>query len=263
MTEKEPFIRIESLSKSFHEHTGLFSTGQKKAVLNDLNLTLQSGLSYGLVGQSGCGKTTLARLLMGLTKPSNGGIFYEGVNLNKISKAAYYRKVQMIFQNPYLSLDPHWRVEKIIAEGMRGTDSSERAQKCADLMKQVGLDKGLLTRRPRHLSGGERQRIAIARALAVEPDFLILDEPTSQLDVSVQARMIELFQELKPKLKYGYLFVSHDLALLSHLADIIIVMRDGQVEEIAPAQQIIRQPRSEFTKKLLDSIPVWRKQDNL
>lgn len=262
MTAQPVFLKISGLHKSFREHAGLFGTGRALPVLHDLNLNLVSGRCYGLVGESGSGKSTLARLLMGLIQPTQGSLLYEDRPAGAKDAAGrdYYRRVQMIFQNPYLSLDPRWTVEKIVSEGMHGLTSAARRETCRVLMEQAGLDGALLERRPADLSGGERQRVAIARALAVQPDFLVLDEPTSQLDVSVQARMLELFRKLRSAFKHGYFFISHDLALLSQLADEIIVLSEGRIVESGPVQDVLRRPQSEYTRKLLEAIPVWRRE---
>lgn len=258
-----PLFRFENVSKYYEKRAGIFSQGLKFAALEEINLTLQKGKVYGLVGESGSGKSTLAGLLCGFSRPSRGTIFFEERPLSEHlgrGRASYAGKVQMIFQNPYLSLDPRWRLEKIIGEGISRLSAAEKQSRIAEAMRQVKLPEDYLKRRPGSLSGGERQRAAIARALAVKPSYLILDEPTSQLDVSVQAAVLRLLKGLRSQIPSGMLFISHDLATVSELADEIIVLENGRVAEKGPAPEVLRSPRAECTKRLLEAVPFWKKR---
>jgi len=197
---------------------------------------------------------------MGLLLPTSGDIAFEGKSLSECLRrhaAGFRKKVQMIFQNPYLSLDPKWQIRAIVEEGIRDLPRSERLTRCREVLDQVGLPAGCLKRKPHELSGGERQRVALARALAVRPAFLVLDEPTSQLDVSIQAKIAALLKELRRFFEGGMLFISHDLALVSTLAEEVIVLHQGKVVEQGPKAAVLKAPRHEVTQQLIRSIPKW------
>ena len=205
-----------------------------------VSFEIHKGETLALVGESGCGKSTVARLIVGLYRPTEGRIAYEG------------RRMQMIFQDPYASLNPRWRVKDIVAEPIKFLKTS---QTVATALVQVGLAPDDGEKYPHEFSGGQRQRISIARALAGEPDFLVCDEPTSALDVSVQAQILNLMTDLQKRLGLTYLFISHNLAVVSQVADRVGVMYFGRIVELAPARQLFARPRHPYTRMLLDAVP--------
>ncbi|HYG55774.1 MAG TPA: oligopeptide/dipeptide ABC transporter ATP-binding protein, partial [Burkholderiales bacterium] len=214
--------------------------------VDDVSFQIAPGETLALVGESGCGKSTVARLIAGLYAPTAGRIEYRG------------RRLQMIFQDPYASLNPRWRVRDIVAEPIKVQEKKGAEavrEKVVQLLRQVGLSADDGERYPHEFSGGQRQRISIARALAGEPDLLICDEPTSALDVSVQAQILNLMAELQQRLGLTYLFISHNLAVVSQIADRVGVMYLGRVVELAPAAQIFTRPRHPYTRMLLDAVP--------
>jgi peptide/nickel transport system ATP-binding protein len=214
--------------------------------VDGVSFEVRAGETLALVGESGCGKSTVARLIVGLYTPSEGSIAFRG------------RRMQMIFQDPYASLNPRWRVGKIVAEPLRflNHSSGKSAQaRVAELLTQVGLAPEDGDKYPHEFSGGQRQRISIARALAGEPDLLVCDEPTSALDVSVQAQILNLMSELQRRLQLTYVFISHNLAVVSQVADRVGVMYLGRIVELAPAREIFSRPRHPYTRMLLDAVP--------
>jgi len=208
--------------------------------VDQVSLEIENGETVGLVGESGCGKSTVARLIVGLYEPSAGRVEFRG------------RRLQMIFQDPYASLNPRWRVRDIVAEPIRFLGTAARVE---DLLLQVGLSADDGEKYPHEFSGGQRQRISIARALAGEPDFLVCDEPTSALDVSVQAQILNLMSDLQQRLGLTYLFISHNLAVVSQVADRVGVMYLGRLVELAPAAELFSRPRHPYTRMLLDAVP--------
>ena len=220
---------------------------------------LQRGETLALVGESGCGKSTVARLIVGIHVPSRGRIEFDGVDLAAPGAAALRRRMQMIFQDPYASLNPRWRVLDIVAEPIRvlGLASSRSAvgDRVAELLRQVGLAPEDGEKYPHEFSGGQRQRVSIARALSGNPEFLVCDEPTSAHDVSVQAQILNLMTELQERLGLTYLFISHNLAVVSHIADRVGVMYLGRLAELADAEELFARPRHPYTRMLLDAIP--------
>jgi peptide/nickel transport system ATP-binding protein len=205
-----------------------------------VSFSIAKGETLALVGESGCGKSTVARLIVGLYRPSEGRVAFEG------------RRMQMIFQDPYASLNPRWRVRDIVAEPIRFLGTS---QKVDELLRQVGLSPDDGEKYPHEFSGGQRQRISIARALAGEPDFLVCDEPTSALDVSVQAQILNLMLDLQARLGLTYLFISHNLAVVSQVADRVGVMYAGRIVELATSAELFSRPRHPYTRMLLDAVP--------
>ncbi len=229
--------------------------------VDGVSFTLNKGETLALVGESGCGKSTVARLLTGLYSLTRGEILFDGQSLKSMDKASQRsmrKRRQMIFQDPYASLNPRWRVGRIIAEPLvTHTDMSREQQeaKVAELLTQVGLTASDAQRYPHQFSGGQRQRISIARALALQPEFIVCDEPTSALDVSVQAQVLNLMKDLQRDLGLTYLFISHNLAVVHHVADRIGVMYLGRIVEIAPRDDLFAQPRHPYTRMLLGAIP--------
>lgn len=229
--------------------------------VDDVSFSLNKGETLALVGESGCGKSTVARLLAGLYGLSKGSIKFDGQELSTMNAQQIKqmrRRLQMIFQDPYASLNPRWRVGRIIAEPLRthsNLSKSAQLAQAAELLEQVGLSAGDINRYPHQFSGGQRQRISIARALALKPEFIVCDEPTSALDVSVQAQVLNLMKKLQKELKLSYLFISHNLAVIHHMADRVGVMYLGRIVEIASRDQLFSKPRHPYTKMLLGAIP--------
>jgi len=247
-----PLLTLESVSRDFDVSPPWLNRVLEGAprrtlrAVDDVSFQIAPGETLALVGESGCGKSTVARLIAGLYAPTAGRIEYRG------------RRLQMIFQDPYASLNPRWRVRDIVAEPIKVQEKKGAEavrEKVVQLLRQVGLSADDGERYPHEFSGGQRQRISIARALAGEPDLLICDEPTSALDVSVQAQILNLMAELQQRLGLTYLFISHNLAVVSQIADRVGVMYLGRVVELAPAAQIFTRPRHPYTRMLLDAVP--------
>jgi peptide/nickel transport system ATP-binding protein/oligopeptide transport system ATP-binding protein len=256
----EPLVEIEHLTKEFPIKTGS-GLGRAKSHLSavdDVSLTIGRGETLGLVGESGSGKTTLARLTLRLLPLTSGAIRIGGVDIHAADRRTLRklrRFVQIVFQDPFSSLDPRMSVGAIVAEGLHELGRAERERKVGELLSHVGLPPGFARRHPHQLSGGQRQRVGIARALAVGPQFLVLDEPVSALDVSVQSQVLNLLRDLQQELGLTYLFISHDLTVVRHLADRIAVMYLGKLVELAPADEIFERPRHPYTQALLSAMP--------
>lgn len=254
----EPLIQVEGLKKYFN-----VGGGKVLKAVNDISFSIQKGETLGLVGESGCGKSTAGRTILRLYEPTAGSVRFEGQDIYKLSSGkmkAKRRDMQMIFQDPYASLNPRFTVTDIIGEsldihGLAGS-RKERKKRVEDLLDMVGLNPDHATRYPHEFSGGQRQRIGIARALAVDPKFIICDEPISALDVSIQAQVVNLLTELQKKLGLTYLFVAHDLSMVKHISDRVAVMYLGRMVELASSEELYSNPLHPYTKSLLSAIPV-------
>jgi ABC-type oligopeptide transport system ATPase subunit len=236
-------------------------TGEIKAVTN-VSFDIPLGKTVGLVGESGSGKTTIGMAILKLVPPTSGSIQFRGKEITNLPEKAFRplrRQMQMIFQDPYGSLNPRWDILKIVTEPLRvhfrSLNAAQRESKAAELLRRVGLKPELLRRFPHEFSGGQRQRIGIARALAAEPSLIVCDEPVSALDVSVQAQIVNLLADLQEELGITYLFIAHDLAIVEHISDEVVVLRRGEVVEAASAEMIYRAPQHEYTRNLLASVP--------
>src|SRR5687767_15765889 len=259
---EDPIIlEVKGLNKTFFLKEGLFGKRAIPAV-KDVSFKLPKGKTLGLVGESGSGKTTVGLTLMRLHDATSGEVLFEGKDLLRLTERemmAYRRRIQIIFQNPYASLNPRFTVGQIIVEPMKihkiGRDENERVEMAFALLKRVGLAPESFYKYPHEFSGGQRQRIAIARCLTMKPDVLICDESVSALDVSVQAQVLNLLQDLQDEYHMSYIFISHDLAVVKYISDEIMVMNDGAIVEMADSDEIYRAPKQEYTRKLLSSIP--------
>ncbi len=255
---KQPLIDVRNLKEYFTVKADMLTKLQLKAV-DDVSFTINEGETLGLVGESGCGKTTVGRTLLRLYKPTGGEIYYDG-NLVTDENIQHYRKdMQIVFQDPYSSLNPRMTMADIIGEPMdiHGLyqGKGERKEKINELLHLVGLNSDHARRYAHEFSGGQRQRIGIARALAVNPRFIVCDEPVSALDVSIQAQIINTFEELQKKLGITYLFIAHDLLVVQHMSSRIAVMYLGKIVEVGPADEIIYHPVHPYTQSLISAIP--------
>ncbi|MCI0652443.1 MAG: ATP-binding cassette domain-containing protein [Planctomycetes bacterium] len=259
-----PVLEVKNLKKYFPVRKGVFSrtVGQVKAV-DDVSFTVQRQETVGLVGESGCGKTTVGRAILRLIEPTAGTVRFDGVDIQSIDAAALRalrRKMQIIFQDPYGSLNPRMTIASIIGEGPRihGLGSrKEQRERVEYLLERVGLDaKNHLNRYPHEFSGGQRQRIGIARALSLDPEFIVCDEAVSALDVSIQAQIVNLLMDLQAEFHLSYLFIAHDLAVVEHISNRVIVMYLGRIVEEAAALDLYRDPRHPYTNALLSAVPV-------
>jgi peptide/nickel transport system ATP-binding protein len=256
-----PLLEVRGLVRHFPIRRGLFAGAGKVHAVDDISFRIDAGETLGLVGESGCGKSTTSRLLLRLDEPTSGQILVKGADLASADHRALRRvrrQVQMVFQDPYASLNPRLSVGDNVTEPLRiagGFSKAQRRARAAELFDQVGLLRGQLTRLPKELSGGQRQRVAIARALALRPELLLLDEPVSALDVSVQAQVLNLLIELKQRYGLAYLFVSHDLSVVRYMSDRVAVMYLGKIVETGPAARVLGDPRHPYTVALLASVP--------
>lgn len=261
--DSAPLLSVSGLGKQFAGSPGA------PAAVADVSFELARGTTVSLVGESGSGKSTTARMILRLETPSAGTVLYAGDDVHRkdaLGLRQYRRRVQVVYQNPYASLDPRFTLEQIISEPLRAFaigDRQSQRRRASDLLARVGLSVGLLDSRPEQLSGGQRQRVAIARALAVEPELLVLDEPLSALDASVQRQILELLAELQRELGLSYLFISHDLAVVRQISDQVVVMQAGRVVEQGPGEQVFGNPASEYTRRLLEDVPGRRYVDSL
>ncbi len=261
-TNGNNLISIQDLKVHYRSGGGLFSSSKTVKAVDGVSLDIKKGETLGLVGESGCGKSTLGKAILRLTEPTGGKVFYNGKDLAHLTQSAMRdqrRNLQMIFQDPYASLNPRMTVGNIIGEPIRtfglakGGSVESRVQ---DLMETVGLSRRFIKRYPHEFSGGQRQRIGIARALAVDPEFIVADEPISALDVSIQAQIMNLMGRLQAEKNLTYLFISHDLRAVRHLADRVAVMYLGRIVELAPGKDIYADPLMPYTKALISAVPV-------
>lgn len=265
-----PILELKDISKFFPIYGGLFrrQVGKIHAV-SQVNLELHPGKTLGLVGESGCGKSTLARIVARLVDTDSGHIQFKGAQIERLSGRdlqPFRRKVQIVFQDPNSSLNPRMTVQELLLEPLHihhaGLSALQKTSRCKDLLNLVGLSTEHLNRYPSEFSGGQKQRIGIARALAVEPEVLILDEPISALDVSIQAQTLNLLLDLQKSLQLSYLFISHDLRVVRYVSDQVAVMYMGQIVEMAKSQSLMDRPSHPYTKSLISAIPRIKKKEN-
>lgn len=254
--QPEPLLEVRNLKKYYRVE------GRELKAVNGLNLAIYKGETVGLVGESGCGKSTVGKTIIRLQEPTDGEILFEGTNLRSLSGSELKnrrRDFQIIFQDPYASLNPRMTVEDIIGEPLdlhKAAKGGERRKKIEELLNLVGLNSEHLSRFPHEFSGGQRQRIGIARALALNPKFIVCDEPISALDVSIQAQVVNLLKDLQNKLGLTYLFIAHDLSMVRYISDRIMVMYLGSMAELADSETLYHEPLHPYTQALLGSIPI-------
>ena len=252
-------LEVKNLKQYFPVRAGLMKTIPLKAV-DDVSFTIGRGETLGLVGESGCGKTTVGRTILRLYEPTGGEVIFDGEPVTAKNITHMRKQMQMVFQDPYSSLDPRMTVEDIIGEPLDVhklySNRKERREKILELMATVGLNAEHATRYAHEFSGGQRQRIGIARALAVNPKFIVCDEPVSALDVSIQAQVINMFEELQEKLGVAYLFIAHDLLVVRHISKRIAVMYLGKIVEVADADELNENPQHPYTQSLLSAVPI-------
>ena len=258
-----PLLEVKNLRTWFPVTGGVFRrhVDDIKAV-DDVSFTIEPGTTVGLVGESGSGKSTIGKTILKLVAPTSGQVLFEGRDVLPMDEGEFRplrREMQMIFQDPFGSLNPRHTIFQIVGEALEihfpAMNRAARRERVAELMKQVGLKPEMMERYPHEFSGGQRQRIGIARALAVKPKFIVCDEPVSALDVSVQAQIVNLLQDLQDELGLTYLFIAHDLAVVEHISDHVLVMYRGKIVESASAEAIYENPQHEYTKRLLAAVP--------
>lgn len=255
-TQSTPLVQVRDLAISYPS-----SQGRIQAV-SGVSFEIERGQTVGLVGESGSGKSTIGRFLVGLVKADQGLYLFDSKKLSELDERAFRpwrKRLQLVFQDAARSLNPRRTVAQLLAEPLevhfRGLDSAQRAERTAELLAKVGLDESFRDRYPAQLSGGQRQRVGIARAIAVEPDFLVCDEPVSALDVSIQAQILNLLRDLQSSMHLTMLMISHDLAVVEHMSNRVLVMREGRIVEDADSEQIYRAPRHPYTRELLAAAP--------
>jgi oligopeptide transport system ATP-binding protein len=264
MTNSTPIVRVERLTKHFPILEGILFKKQVGAVraVDEVSFEIAEGETLGLVGESGCGKSTTGRTILQLYEPTSGRVFYRGTDLQEArgeERRQAERNMQIIFQDPYASLNPRMTVGRIIREpfDIHGVGAkADRQEKVADLMRRVGLNPDYVKRYPHEMSGGQRQRVGIARALALQPDFIVCDESISALDVSVQAQVVNLLEELQKDFGLTYLFIAHDLSMVKHISDRVAVMYLGKLVELADKKELYSNPLHPYTQALLSAAPV-------
>ncbi len=257
----KPLMEVKNLKMYFPVGNTVFGKRKILKAVDDVSFNLYPGETFGLVGESGCGKTTVGRTIVRLYEPTGGSILFGGADIAKLPEREvlpYRSRMQMIFQDPYASLNPRMTVSSIVAEPLRyqGVDPAEINARVRELVEQVGLKEDHLNRYPHEFSGGQRQRIGIARALASHPDFIVCDEPISALDVSIQAQIINMLEELQEKLNVTYLFVSHDLSMVRHISHRVAVMYLGHIVEMAMVEELYAHMLHPYTRALMSAVPV-------
>ena len=262
-------LTATNLNKTFSQRSGHFGVAATKVkALDDVSIRLKAGSTLAVVGESGSGKSTLARCLLQLQPLDSGEVIFQGKNLVEMSASALRserRNIQMVFQDPFASLNPRMRVGEIVGEGLLihqlGNQQAQRA-KVIQMLKRVGLTEADMEKYPHEFSGGQRQRIGIARALVLEPKVVVCDEPVSALDVSIQAQILLLLKELQAEMNLSYIFISHDLRVVRHIADEVAVMYQGKVVEFGEVNEIYQSPKAEYTRNLLSAIPGQKNKDS-
>ena len=257
----ENLISLQNLQVHYKIGGGLFKETKRVKAVDGVSLDIKKGETLGLVGESGCGKSTLGKAILRLTEPTGGQVFYNGKDLAHVSKSEMReqrKNLQMIFQDPYASLNPRMTVGQIIGEPLRTFDLANGSveERVQNLMETVGLNRRFVKRYPHEFSGGQRQRIGIARALAVDPEFIVADEPISALDVSIQAQIMNLMNRLQAEKNLTYLFISHDLRAIRHVSDRVAVMYLGKIVELGLAKTVYRKPLMPYTKALISAVPI-------
>lgn len=257
METNQPILEVKNLKKYFKTPKGMLHA------VDDVTFNIERGKTLGIVGESGCGKSTTGRAILRLIEPTDGEVIFEGCNVLKLNKnemRQMRQRMQMIFQDPYSSLNPRMTISDIIAEPLKihnlCSNAAEREEKVEQMMETVGLAERLVNSYPHELDGGRRQRVGIARALILNPSFIVCDEPVSALDVSIQAQILNLMQDLQDQMHFTYIFITHNLSVVNHLADEIAVMYLGQIVEKAPAMELFAHPIHPYTQALLSAIPV-------
>lgn len=258
-----PLLRVEDLRRTYRSRAGLFGGGLVTRAVDGVSFDVMPGETLGLVGESGSGKSTTGRLVMGLEEPDGGRVVFDGTDLTALSAASrkpFRRRMQIVFQDPYAALNPRMRVGEFVEEPFvvhgQGGGPGERAEKVAALFRTVGLDPDFMRRFPHEFSGGQRQRIGIARAIALQPEFLVADEPITALDVSIQAQIVNLFQDLQEQMGLALLFIAHDLSMVRYLCTRVAVMLKGRIVEAGPTQAVFDDARHPYTQALLSAVPI-------
>ncbi|MDO5377701.1 MAG: ATP-binding cassette domain-containing protein [Clostridia bacterium] len=259
MSEDKALVEVKNLKLYFPITTGFMKTAMLKAV-DDVSFSIDRGETLGLVGESGCGKTTVGRTLLHLYKPTSGEVIFDGKRVDKSTMSEFRRRAQMVFQDPYSSLNPRMTVGDIVAEPIDVhklcKSRAERNERVRELLATVGISSEQATRYAHEFSGGQRQRIGIARALASNPEFIVCDEPVSALDVSIQAQVVNMLEDLQQKMGLSYLFIAHDLSVVKHISSRIAVMYLGHIVEMAEANELHRRPAHPYTVSLLSAVPI-------
>jgi len=258
-----PLLEVRNLSVSFPIRRGIFRRHREEIkAVDNVSFSIPAGQTVGLVGESGSGKTTIGRTIVKLQSITSGSLFYRGTDISSMTHTAFHpyrKKIQMIFQDPHGSLNPRLTIGSTIAEALEihfpTMSPAQRQARVAELLEKVGLLPEMMRRYPHEFSGGQRQRIGIARALAVEPELLICDEPVSALDVSVQAQIVNLLQDLQEELGLTMLFIGHDLAVVKHISNSVLVLHHGRLVESGSAEEVLKNPQDEYTKSLLAAVP--------